>query len=211
LLPPRGKQRKGKGGHNKETILVTVKCFKRFCLRTNSVMSEKIVDYYLALENLLIEYQQYIISGLLKENKMLRYDLNPDSYPIVAVVYVIDLGRGYFKLGSTQNLNKRMEIYNTGYIHRNKVVFWVETSDQKTIENCAKSLLLKYAIKKGKEVYFIELQEIINVIHGCTRILANITCEICQGSKLVDDLEDHFYQNHEPMMNAKTIVDIDDN
>ena len=66
LLRPKAKQEKKHGGHNKETILVTVLAFKRICLKTKSKMSDQIVNYYLALESLLVEYQKYIIMELIK-------------------------------------------------------------------------------------------------------------------------------------------------
>ena len=162
------KQKKGSGGMNKETILVTTNCFKRICLKTKSVMSDKIVDYYLALENLLVEYQKYIISELIKENKLLKNDLNNDIFPIGGLIYIIDLGNNYYKLGMTADLNARKKVYDTGTIHGSKIVFWFETDDMKSVEHCVKGLLIKYAIKKKKEVYFIELHNIIEAIKACS-------------------------------------------
>lgn len=83
-------KRKKRGGHNKEQIYLTVNCFKKVCLKTKSRMADKIINYYIALENLVIEYQKEIISILIRENKLLKADLNPEMYPKSGVIYIID-------------------------------------------------------------------------------------------------------------------------
>ena len=81
------------------------------------------------------------ITKLIKEIKLLQYDLNGDIYPICGVVYIIDLGDGYYKLGWTDDLNKRMQIYETGFVHKKKVLFYIEAENADSIESCAKGLL----------------------------------------------------------------------
>lgn len=207
LLPPGGKQDGKWGGHNKEILLSTVKCFKKICLKTKSIMSDKIIDYYLALENLLIEYQQYIISILIDENKLLKNDLNNDIFPQGGLIYVMDLGNGYYKLGFTQDLKQRKMIYDTGSIHKKPIVFWFETEDTKTIEACTKGLLTKFAIKKKKEVYFTELKNIIFAIKGCEGVLSNLTCEVCQTETKMNDIGSHFKKYHPNILNTNTLFE----
>lgn len=43
------------GGQNKETILLTVNAFKKFCLKANTKKADEIHDYYIKLEELLQE------------------------------------------------------------------------------------------------------------------------------------------------------------
>ena len=49
------KEEKEHGGHNKEKILLTVKAFKKFCLKANTKKADEIHDYYIKLEELLLE------------------------------------------------------------------------------------------------------------------------------------------------------------
>ena len=49
------KVKKGSGGHNKETILLTIKCFKSFCLKAQTKKSSEIHEYYLKMEEVLQE------------------------------------------------------------------------------------------------------------------------------------------------------------
>ena len=46
---------KNKGGRPDEQILLTVNTFKKFCLKANTKKADEIHDYYIKLENLLIE------------------------------------------------------------------------------------------------------------------------------------------------------------
>ena len=40
-------QKVGRGGHNKETILLTIKAFKQFCLKSGTKKANEIHDYYI--------------------------------------------------------------------------------------------------------------------------------------------------------------------
>jgi hypothetical protein len=208
LLFPKEEQKTGRGGHNKEIILTTVKCFKKLCLKTKSIMSDKIIDYYLALENLVIEYQKYIISALIDENKLLKNDLNNEIFPKGGLIYVLDLGNGYYKLGFTKDLKQRKIVYETGYIHKKPIVFWFESDDVKTIEACAKGLLIKFAIKKKKEVYSTSLNNIIHAIKSCSGALSGINCEVCHINNASGN---HFKINHPELMKTRTLFEVKNN
>ena len=43
------------GGHNKQTILLTIKCFKSLCLKSRTSNANKIHDYYLKMEEILCQ------------------------------------------------------------------------------------------------------------------------------------------------------------
>ena len=52
LLARTGEQH---GGHNKETILMTIKTFKKLCLKADTKQADNIHEYYLKLEDVLLE------------------------------------------------------------------------------------------------------------------------------------------------------------
>lgn len=58
LLPNDKQSTKGKGGHNKETFLLTVKTFKSFCMKAGTKRAEQIHEYYIKLEETLHEVFQ---------------------------------------------------------------------------------------------------------------------------------------------------------
>jgi hypothetical protein len=47
-----------KGGHNKETIMLTIRTFKLFCLKAGTKKAEQIHEYYIKLEEILQEIVQ---------------------------------------------------------------------------------------------------------------------------------------------------------
>ena len=56
LLTPQGKQKDDtRGGHNKETFMLNVETFKRFCLKAGTKKADEIHEYYLKLEETLHE------------------------------------------------------------------------------------------------------------------------------------------------------------
>jgi hypothetical protein len=56
LLTLKGEQKKdGRGGHNKETILLTIKAFKLFCIRADTKKAKEIHEYFVKLEEILQE------------------------------------------------------------------------------------------------------------------------------------------------------------
>jgi len=55
LLNQSVEQKKGSGGHNKEIIMMTVKCFKRMCLKSGTTKADEIHEYFIKLEEILHE------------------------------------------------------------------------------------------------------------------------------------------------------------
>jgi len=51
--PPTGGTKTGRGGHNKTTILMTVKTFKKLCLKADTKKADQIHDYYVNLEEII--------------------------------------------------------------------------------------------------------------------------------------------------------------
>jgi hypothetical protein len=55
LLPNEKQTTSGKGGHNKETIMLNINTFKKFCLKAGTNKADEIHDYYIKLETVLQE------------------------------------------------------------------------------------------------------------------------------------------------------------
>ena len=47
------KKGQGKGGHNKQTVMINIKCFKSFCLKAQTKKASEIHEYYMKLEEVL--------------------------------------------------------------------------------------------------------------------------------------------------------------
>lgn len=70
-----------KGGHNKEIIMLTVKAFKSFCLKSNTQKANEVHDYFMKLEEILHEVVQEENSELKKqlETQVIQSEKNKDQ------------------------------------------------------------------------------------------------------------------------------------
>ena len=65
LLCQSAKQTNNKGGHNKETFMLNIKTFKKYCLKAETKKADEIHEYFIRLEEILQEV-------LLEESDELR-------------------------------------------------------------------------------------------------------------------------------------------
>lgn len=164
-----------KGGSAKRTYYLTSECFKLIALRSKTENGEKIRRYYIKLEEIVDHYKNGILE--LYKNEQIIKKMNERVYPERAGIYVIReikmIGQKKvirYKLGRTNNLKKRMAVYNTGSSDNVDLVFFEETEDHKRIEKCVKKGLEGYAHKKGKEFFNCSLRKIKDMIKDCLSV-----------------------------------------
>jgi len=94
--------------YNKECILLTINCFKKFCMKANTKEANKIYDYYIKMEEIILKYiqnqfieQQNIIKQkdkaledtnmkLTKEKELERHNVLLQKYGTVgSLIYII--------------------------------------------------------------------------------------------------------------------------
>ena len=84
------------------------------------------------------------------------------------MVYVIedydtDNNEVYYRIGKTDNMNKRINVHNTHSIHNKKVIHYVELSCPLQLETCLRSMLYNYRYKNNKDYYKCSFNKIKNV------------------------------------------------
>ena len=78
LLCQPAQQKNARGGHNKETILLTIKTFKLFCLKAGTEKAAQIHEYYIKMEELnSVDYLPDSIS--VTEGRSTELDLRNNS------------------------------------------------------------------------------------------------------------------------------------
>jgi prophage antirepressor-like protein len=110
------------------------------------------------------------INELETKNKLLHNDLKLEKFPEGAMVYVIEdtiENEIYYRIGKTDNMNKRIKIYNTHSLHNKKVVYYVELLCPLQLETCIKSMLYKYRYKNRKDYFNCNLNKIIKAFEKC--------------------------------------------
>lgn len=110
------------------------------------------------------------IHNLNQQIKILKHNLSKNKkYPKGYHVYIIKDDKKY-KIGYTKNLNKRLDVYNTGRANKAEYVYYKETKCAKEIETCMKAKLSEYLYKSNKEFYDCNIKKIISVIKKCLNI-----------------------------------------
>lgn len=72
-----------------------------------------------------------------------------------------------YKLGRTNNLKHRMQVYNTGSSDNIDLIYFEEVVEHKLIEKCIKHGLKDYVYRGKKEFYECSLLKIKNMIKEC--------------------------------------------
>jgi len=96
-----------------------------------------------------------------------------EKFPEGAIVYVItdyDINQEkIYKIGKTDDMNKRIKIYNTHSIHNKQVVHYVEIKCPLQLETCLKSMLYKNRIKNWKDFFNCSLAKIKKAFNICIK------------------------------------------
>lgn len=129
-----GEKKETRGGHNKETILLNVKTFKKLCLKSNTKRADSIHDYFIRLEEVLhdllleeakdlqhqlsqkqnlIETQEKELATLkrLKTKKWYKQEPGDVIYAIKVILNIDGQDRVIIKIGKTKNVKKRESYY----------------------------------------------------------------------------------------------------
>ena len=147
------------------------------------------------------------INELETKNKLLQNDLKLEKFP-GAMVYVIEDhdidGHIFYKIGKTDNMNKRISIYNTHSIHNKKVVHYVELSCPLQLETFIRSMLYKYRYKNKKDYFICSLTKIKN---SFTKCLESIKCieEQTGGTYKITFFEDKLKKMYD-LINISSIL-----
>lgn len=122
------------GGYNKETIMLTVNTFKKFCMKASTKRADEVCDYYLKMENIMHKY----INEKIEENKqkMLemdtklqnanaqidveRHNVLIQTYSMKRVVYIMKIitledESFIIKIGESENIKERVEKLSTEF------------------------------------------------------------------------------------------------
>lgn len=65
--PTCGAKKDNRGGHNKEIIMLNIKTFKKFCLKTGTTKADEVHDYFIKLETIVFEITKEECEELTKQ------------------------------------------------------------------------------------------------------------------------------------------------
>jgi len=120
------------------------------------------------------------INYLEKQNKLMINDMKKEKFPKGALVYFVDYSNddGYekdvYRLGETDDMKKRKQIYDTHTLHKRKVVEKVFADNPPRLETCLRSMLYDYRYKNKKDFYLCDLSIIKKAVRNCKRSIKNM-------------------------------------
>jgi prophage antirepressor-like protein len=120
------------------------------------------------------------INYLEKQNKLMINDMKKEKYKNGAVVYIIDYGdyanyeKDVYRLGSTDDMNKRKKIYDTHTLHKRPVVEKYFTEKAIQLESCIRSMLYDYRYKNKKDFFLCDRDIIKKAFKNCIKSIKNM-------------------------------------
>jgi predicted GIY-YIG superfamily endonuclease len=136
--------------------------------------AEDVRTYYIQLEALIFKYHQQMLDGMQQEIQQLEKQLKPNQKKDHAgYIYVIRASKekdSVYKIGRTQDLQKRLASYQTAKLEDIEVVYKFRTEKLKALEACVKLACKDRQYRKYKELYQADLQLIKEIIEKCQGI-----------------------------------------
>jgi hypothetical protein len=164
-------------GRPKENILMTIKCFKKLYLKSNTKKADEIHDYYIKLEKCNQKCLEKSLQKLLQEKDNKIKELEKPIYfevPKEQWIYVFQeiskKGQNIYKIGlASKSVDKRKQNYKTYASDGFEEIFRFNTNNCFLLENVVKQLLYKYKYrhvseKGGTEYYESDIEYIKNII-----------------------------------------------
>ncbi|KAJ3064330.1 hypothetical protein HK102_008232, partial [Quaeritorhiza haematococci] len=175
LLPDRAEVKTGRGGHNKETIMLTPDAFKKLAQMSEG-RGKEVRDYFIAMERVVIKYMQmqnaFMTQQLLetrlqleeqtqalqlqlqaKEDELQTYvNKKYEEIETTGFVYLVKTDGG-FKVGRTKNIDQRVGGLQTSNAEDVEVLLKFPTSDPVLLEHVIHKVLDPYR-RRSKREYF---------------------------------------------------------
>jgi hypothetical protein len=178
----RSPQNPFEGGRPKETIMLNINTFKKFCLKAGTKKADEVHDYYIKLEELLQETineestelklqlsnkeeeHKKSINEIEKLNKQLhkRYEpriITEEKFVLYLLVAYIN-GKTIYIIGKTADINKRYRSYRLKGIlmHEEdiKLVYYKSCRSSiilNQVENCVILNMSEYIVEGTREVF----------------------------------------------------------
>jgi prophage antirepressor-like protein len=123
----------------------------------------------------------------------LKNNLRNIVYPIGPAIYLITKilhHKKYYKIGITDDLNKRLKVYNTSQPNKIFFDYYVMVKNKK-IDNCVKNIMKNEEFIKNKEYYLAKLSRILQFINSCDKSLDKICCGYCLKCYRFNKIKQH--------------------
>jgi phage anti-repressor protein len=144
-----------KGGHNKETIMLNVETFKKFCLKAGTTKADEIHDYYIRLEKTLqeviheesaelklqLEHSENVREKIREKTLLEQFANNTQCVYYGLIDNVGDNNEKLIKFGNSNNLKTRVTSHKGTY-NNFRLMNAFKVTNKLQIENAIKEHVL---------------------------------------------------------------------
>lgn len=178
---------KKRGANYVSKIMLTPDCFKELCMLSQTEKAKGIRKYYIVAEGLLRDHFEQIINELNKELGLIKNNLKKPKEIIGGHVYILKAmnttQKDMYKLGNSDDMKKRLRVYNTGNANNIEPLFVMKVDDINKVEGCIKNLAKEYQYKKNKEVYNIDFIFLKKLCIKCKNFINQLEKEFVNDKK----------------------------
>ena len=96
----------------------------------------------------------------------------------------------YYKIGYTQDLNKRLNAYNTAFPYKILYNYYLMVKNS-SIDKCIKNIMHNEEFIRNKEYYKTSLKSILQFIKSCDKRIKEICCGYCLKCYTLDTFTNH--------------------
>jgi len=176
-----------RGANYVSKIMLTPDCFKELCMLSQSAKAKGVRKYYITVEGLLRDHFEQIINDLNKELGLIKNNIKKQSQVIGGHIYILKAmnttQKDMYKLGNSDDMKKRLRVYNTGNANNIEPLFVMKVNDIIMVEGCIKNLAREYQYKKNKEVYNIDFEFLQKLCIKCKNFINQLEKEFTNNNK----------------------------
>ena len=127
-----------------------------------------------------------------KENMKLKRNLKKEKFPKGGMVYAVDYSTDddeIYRIGKTDDMNKRKQVIDTHTIDNKPVPIYILTCCPLAIEMCIRGLLYNYRYKDRKDMFVCSLKKVKLAFRTCTSGSRKINNQRQFGSKTTNRIQ----------------------
>jgi hypothetical protein len=209
---------KNLGGRPTEQILLNIKCFKKFCLAAATKQSKILYDYYISMEEVIMEYMEEQFNNqnnIIRENKKAIEEKNKiiennnellqikdeeinnikqlkyEEADKLGSIYILTTDKpNIVKCGRTKSMLKRRYDLQISQVDDIEVLYEYKTSDDALLESLVHKILNRYKLNREHFTCNVEYMKNIINIAGNTLDILNSTFEYITKDEILYKIYD---------------------
>ena len=170
--------------NNKKYIKLTIECFKKISMNSNSKNGRLTKEYYIEMERIVKDFSNQELQRLQNENNKLKRNLNPIKISDKEGLYVWhENDILIYRIGSGEILNRRIKQHNSSHADNIIVDHYVETNCYRDLELIVLNILDNKRYRVNKDFFDCDIRIIKKVINKVKNLLLEFR-DNCDENKI---------------------------